>query len=416
MAVWDGRVLVTAPLATPLQERRLLRRVTLSQWIPVRVTRWWLERKAGQISDPIARLRYLREREAILSRRVEPIPPRLIWSSVLILLAAATAGTRVWQNPPAEPPARVQAKVTHPASKPQATAPEEKIWLVETRNGVETWSNGLRIETRFTTANQPRIYARYDRARNLERVPQTETKIIGIVYHTTESQLTAFDPAQNRRMLYFGEGLLGYVQRERFYNYVIDRFGRAFRVVREEDRAFHAGPSIWADADYAYLDLNDSFLGVSFETQSAAGDLAPNITPGQVNTARLLTAMLRHRYAIPPGNCATHAQVSINPASMLVGYHTDWAGNFPFEEIGLPDNYSIPLPSQLLFGFGYDPVFLQATGSRMWKGLLAADDAVRDQAKRNHLSPAAWKGRLQAEFRRVYPRGVNANQHNKEGE
>jgi hypothetical protein len=389
--------------------------VTLSPWIPARVAHWWLERKAGQISDPIARLRYLREREAMLARPAAPVPPKMIWAAVLILLAAVTAGTGAWSTRPAPAPVKVQAKASRDA-KPAVTPPDEKIWLVETRNGVETWSNGLRIETRFTTVNQPRLYHRYDRARHLERAPQAETRIIGIVYHTTESQLTAFDPAQNRRMLYFGEGLLGYVQRERFYNYVIDRFGRAFRVVREEDKAFHAGPSIWADADFAYLDLNDSFLGISFETQSAAGDLAPNITPGQVNTARLLTAMVRHRHAIPPGNCATHAQVSINPASMLVGYHTDWAGNFPFEEIGLPDNYAIPLPSQVLFGFGYDPVFLQATGSRMWKGLLAADDIIRDQAKRNHLSPAAWKGRLQAEFRRVYPRGAPVNQQHKEGE
>ena len=375
----------------------------LSPWLPARVTGWWLERQAARIADPVARLRYLRQREMLVAPPPLRVSKRTAAIVALVLLVAASIGSR-WTGPKSGagpgpmPPAAVQAAVVRAAPNP------EKIWLVETRNGVESWSNGLRVETRFATANQPRSYCKYDRRRNFERSAVTESKILGIVFHTTESQLTAFDPQQNSRMLYFGEGLLGYVQRERFYNYVVDRFGRAWRVVREEDRAFHAGASIWGDADWAYLDLNDSFLGVSFETQSAKGDLAPNITPGQVTTARLLVEMLRRKHGIPEGNCVTHAQVSINPGALLVGYHTDWAGNFPFEEIGLPDNYSIPLPSQTLFGFGYDPVFLQSTGSRLWKGLLAADDLIREQAKRQSLSPVAYKARLQAEFRRVYPR------------
>jgi hypothetical protein len=132
----------------------------------------------------------------------------------------------------------------------------------------------------------------------------------------------------------------------------------------------------------------------------------PNVTAGQLTTARLLVDMLRQKYKIAARYCVTHAQVSINPSAMLVGYHTDWAGNFPFEEMGLPNNYEIPLPSQTLFGFGYDPVFLQATGSRMWKGLLAADDLIREQAMQAKVSAAVYKTRLQQEFRRVYPARV----------
>ena len=54
-----------------------------------------------------------------------------------------------------------------------------------------------------------------------------------------------------------------------------------------------------------------------------------------MHAARILTEMLRGKYHIPASNCVTHAQVSVNPDNMLVGYHTDWAGNFPFLDIGL---------------------------------------------------------------------------------
>jgi hypothetical protein len=274
---------------------------------------------------------------------------------------------------------------------------------VETRNGVETYSNGLRIETRFAMPNVPRSYVTYSASQNYAPAGAPVNKVVGLVFHTTESQLIRFEPGQNSELRRHGEGTLGYIQSVQAYHYVLDRFGRAFRVIREEDAAFHAGASIWADGDTVFLNLNHPFLGVSFETASSKGDELPNVTAGQVTTARLLVDMLRQKYAIAAKNCVTHAQVSINPAALLVGYHTDWAGNFPFEELGLPDNYAIPLPSQTLFGLGYDPVFLQATGSRMWKGLLAADDLIRERAKRERISAAAWKARLQQDFKRIYP-------------
>ena len=40
--------------------------------------------------------------------------------------------------------------------------------------------------------------------------------------------------------------LLRYVQQNRLYHYVIDRFGRVYRVVAEESKANHAGHSVWA--------------------------------------------------------------------------------------------------------------------------------------------------------------------------
>ena len=70
---------------------------------------------------------------------------------------------------------------------------------------------------------------------------------------------------------------------------------------------------------FLYLNLNESFLGVAFEAQSGPPGEEPEINPAQVRAAADLTEMLRARYGIPPGNCVTHAQVSVNPSNMRVG-------------------------------------------------------------------------------------------------
>ena len=72
--------------------------------------------------------------------------------------------------------------------------------------------------------------------------------------------------------------------------------------------------------------------------------------------------MLRARFGIPAVNCVTHAQVSVNPSDRRVGYHTDWSYGFPYEQIGLPDNYSRTLPSVALFGFVCDRAYLETAG------------------------------------------------------
>jgi hypothetical protein len=91
--------------------------------------------------------------------------------------------------------------------------------------------------------------------------------------------------------------------------------------------------------------------------------------------------MLRAKYHIAAMNCVTHAQVSVNPRTMRLGYHTDWAANFPFREVGLGDGYDTPIAALTLFGFDYDSAFLHANGRRVWQGLVAAQEQlVRDAA------------------------------------
>jgi N-acetyl-anhydromuramyl-L-alanine amidase AmpD len=191
--------------------------------------------------------------------------------------------------------------------------------------------------------------------------------------------------------------LLEFVREKQAYHFVIDRFGRVHRIVAESDSANHAGRSVWADARWVYINLNSSFLGISFEGETQ--DLKENLTPAQIHAGRVLTDMLRSRYRIAKENCVTHAQVSVNPDNMKIGYHTDWAGNFPFHEMGLEDNYAQPIAALFLFGYGYDPTFVESTGARLWKGLLLAEERLLEEATVEGHTVAEHKKILQKRYR-----------------
>jgi hypothetical protein len=228
------------------------------------------------------------------------------------------------------------------------------------------------------------------------------TDPVGIVYHTTESTIPPFEANQNDRLKHVAEGLKGYVARIRAYHYLIDRFGRVHRIVREEDAAWHAGASVWADSRQIYVNLNGSFLAVAFESETKRGDRIPEaVTPAQVHAAKTLTALLRMKYKITSINCVTHAQVSVNPRNFRIGYHTDWAANFPFEEAGLPDNYARPLASIYAFGFIYEEDFVGATGFRLWEGLSVSEDRVRQEAIAQGLTVARHRDQLQKQYRKT---------------
>src|SRR5215831_10795702 len=140
----------------------------------------------------------------------------------------------------------------------------------------------------------------------------------GIVFHTTESRQAPFAASENRLLQRLGESLLEYVQRRRAYNFLIDRFGRVYRIVAESDAANHAGYSVWSDGMWLYVNLNESFLGIAVEAQTQPGQTEPQLSPAQLRAAAMLTEMLRSRYRIAVGNCVTHAQVSVNPSNIRV--------------------------------------------------------------------------------------------------
>jgi len=348
---------------------------------------------AGRIADPVSRLRFL--------RAAAPAPGSVgrrarlsLWILGALLLPASLVPVFITRPPPKPEIVRVFARRPAPAG----TAQPVTVWQIEQINDSEFYSNGLRISTRYTVDGPPRAYRPIPRHAAAPRTAEVQSTPAGIVFHTTESCQAPFEAQETPAIKRLGEELLEFVRRNRSYHYVIDRFGRVFRVVAESDVAYHAGHSVWADEDWFYLDLNRSFLGVSFETQTPPDQSAPLASPAQLRAAAMLTEMLRSRYRIPAGNCVTHAQVSVNPAAMLIGYHTDWAGGFPFAAVGLPDNYRQALPSVYAFGFGYEPVWLKS-GSPMAAGIEQAEVEILRAAAAAGMRPAAYRQLLQRRYR-----------------
>ena len=295
-----------------------------------------------------------------------------------------------------------------PAShRPSVSPALQPVWLVEQTAAFETYSNGLRIDDRFTVSSRRRSYLAYSADGTGQAVSPRRASPVGIVFHTTESLEIPFEAALNTQLKRVGQSVLEFVVLHRAYHFLIDRFGRVYRVVAETDVANHAGHSVWSDGQWVYMNLNDSFLGVSFEAHTnptasrggTGGIGGIGINPAQVRAAAMLTEMLRDRYAIAARNCITHAQVSVNPASMLAGYHTDWASGFPFEQLGLPDNYAVPLPAIALFGFHYDEHFAGLAASSLYPGVERGEHSLRDTAARLHMSPEAFRQTLQTKYR-----------------
>ncbi|HLJ13748.1 MAG TPA: peptidoglycan recognition family protein [Bryobacteraceae bacterium] len=373
-----------------------------------------VEWRARRIEDPIERLRYLRqataaeqvvagEAQSNLRRRavshirgahryLRGLAPSLLY--FLVLMPAPTPSdtmdTLRWEQSLRSPSGAVDG--VYPAA-----------WQVEKTNSYEVYSNGLRIEDQYMISNRPRaLYPVFGRAPNRDLSFSWRAGIVGIVYHTTESHMVPFQQEENRDLKRVGRNLLDVVRQNRSYHFVIDRFGRTFRIVNESDAANHAGESIWADAKGAYVNLNDSFLGIAVETETEHGSDNSPASPAQIHALRILTEMLRSKYHIPAADCVTHAQVSVNPDNMRIGYHTDWAGSFPFIQVGLTDNYTIPLPSLYAFGFEYDPVFVKATGARVWAGLLLGEEQVRQQAAAQGLTLQKYRAQLQQRYRQIH--------------
>ena len=225
-----------------------------------------------------------------------------------------------------------------------------KVWMVEQKDGFERYSNGLRILRDYETTNHRRGYNLY-RPDGGKASPELLQNPVGIVYHTSESDILPFVSENNDSIEIRSRGLLNYVQSHKSYNYVIDRFGQVYRIVRDDQAANHAGNSIWADQKGVYVGLNESFLGVCFETTSAANPGDEQLTEAQVLAGRLLTQILRSRHDIDDADCVTHGLVSVNPDNMLISYHHDWVQNFPFEAMGLSDKYKAVTASISVYGF-----------------------------------------------------------------
>lgn len=360
--------------------------------------------QASRIPDPVARLHFLRRTVGDLSTW-NPVSAagRQHWRShrvkaatvlvVLLLLPAGaiTGGSFLWKRGP----------IVYTSVDGGDGYPVARVWPVEQNDDFETYSNGLRIERRYEVINEARRYDVYPRGFEDSGHSEERTAPAGIVFHTTESPQPEFTEDQTRRIRLIGAALLSYVRDERAYHYLVDRFGRVWRIVREGDSANHAGYSVWSDTKWTYISLNRAFLGISVEAETQSNTDRSETTPAQLTALRALTEMLRAKYHIPAANCATHAQVSVNPDNMRAGYHYDWAANFPYAGIGLPNNYSLPTPSIWLFGFEYDTALVRVTGEPFWRGLALGEEQLRQNATAQGLSVPLYRRALVERYRKV---------------
>jgi hypothetical protein len=360
-----------------------------------------LEERSARVVSHTKRLRFLREEiAAYVPPALAPKPAwraHLAWAASLMLLAACVVAASRRQNR-AETLA-VPVSVTNLPGNLERVRPAgvSTVWLVQMRGGTEVYSNGLRIDNDFLVPAATRRYRTLIRS-SLQR---SEPRMLpaGIVFHTTESHMAPFEPHQSENLQRDGLAALAYAREHRLYHFVIDRFGLVHRVVAETGGANHAGFSIWADEGNVYLNLNQSFIGISFEAESGSSPHGYAASSSQVFAARVLTEMLRSKYGIPEANCVTHAQVSVNPENMRIGYHTDWGRNFPFVELGLRNGYEAPVAAISVFGFAFDASFVNSVEG--WSGLLLSEEQLVSEAAGLGITPESYRRKLQRRYRQA---------------
>jgi hypothetical protein len=296
----------------------------------------------------------------------------------------------------------------------------QPIWLVEKTTGSELYSNRLQIFTRHSVANIPRSYRPF--LRHLRGSPEnalSSNRIAGILFHTSESDLVPFRPEMNISIKKKSKRLIKYLQRRKSYNYIIDRYGRVYRLVQEDHAAYHAGNSIWADDEEFYLNLNHAFIGICFEgrdfeeiesqnyvdswnPQAIAPRMRPteisSLTEAQLRSGKELTDWLRVKYHISQHNCVPHALVSVNPVKKLIGYHLDLSRGFPFAKFSLSNKYNEPLPSIVDFGFSYDKYFEKIFGGEIWPGIRSSEEILQRRCKRINISLSQYRMHLNTKY------------------
>jgi N-acetylmuramoyl-L-alanine amidase-like protein len=415
-----------------------------------------LDRTSHGITDPVAKLKYIRgslERYRRLDARIKILPfpswqrflsrafglddvrpllvaeplgavhipsaaeTRRLWmyrlldfgsalgALAMVVLAVAVFLHRSRPPRPEPPPPLVAAAESVPEALPAAAAQvvpvsaglaPSAVWMVEKGPGWEQYSNGLRIETGFSVAGEARNYRAFTEEQGAEGVVRHEP--VGILFHTTESDVWPLEASYNENLRDSSHKLMRYVSRNKLYHYLIDRFGRVYRLVEEETKANHAGNSVWAQGRQIYVNLNQAFLGVAFETRWEGGRALP-ITQAQFAAGRNLTDYLRQKWQIAPEMCVSHGLTSVNPKKRLIGHHLDWARGFPFEAFGLPDQYNRLAPSVAVFGFGYDEDFIKVLGEP-WTGVRDAERILSEEARRQGRS----LDEVRSERQRLYDR------------
>jgi hypothetical protein len=241
-------------------------------------------------------------------------------------------------------PARLSPPVAEPGPElhqAKGIAPSA-VWLVENGADFEQYSNGLRIDTSFAVPGPPRRYRVFEADGTFG--PAVYSVPVGILFHTTESDVWPLEASFNENLRDSSHRLLKYVSRNRLYHYLIDRFGRVYRVVGEDGKANHAGHSVWAVDGRTYLNLNNAFFGVAFETRWDGGRALPS--PSRSRFGAHAHRYLRHRYGIAAEMVRDPRPDQREPADATASATTSTGpGASPFEAFGLPDSTCRITPS-----------------------------------------------------------------------
>ncbi len=179
---------------------------------------------------------------------------------------------------------------------------------------------------------------------------------------------------------------------------MITRIGDIYRIVRDDQAAIHAGDSLWADAKNTYVLLNESFLGVCFESRFEGESLDEILTTAQINAGRLLTDVLRSKYNIDDANCTTHGLVAVDEEKMLIARHHDWVRYFPFASMGLSDKYKVQPLHMTDYGFTYDEDVLKKIGHKLWEGAVTAEEEFNRRAERAGVSPDILRRKMRDRY------------------
>ncbi len=193
---------------------------------------------SAKISDPVERLRYVHACRVLTEQKSWFLQLRPIGAAIYRVLGlgarfrgrqarrrrataalsavfVCAAAVVVWfggKEPEslmeaAPPTDRERAEVASPHG------PTAEIWHVESSDGADLYSNGLRVDNRYRAHTGPRVYAVLPRDGEVEpEALEWRDRPVGLVFHTTESDLAPFAKVHNHHIRYQGRQLLLYTR------------------------------------------------------------------------------------------------------------------------------------------------------------------------------------------------------------
>lgn len=153
-------------------------------------------------------------------------------------------------------------------------------------------------------------------------------------------------------------------------HYLIDRDGSIIQLVRESDRAWHAGLSWWG----GITDVNSASIGIELDNTGSEP-----FADAQIDALLALLADIRQRYPIPVANFIGHGDVAPTrkaDPSMLFPWDRLAAAGFGLwcatPQPPAPEGFDLALA---LTALGYDPATPDAAQTAFRRHYLGGDEA-----------------------------------------